>query len=584
MKRIMSMLVACSAMLFSVTAFEQNGFADSVETSGVLNASGGVRFPDGIVQSSACGACAELLPIERGGTGGDTASEARANLGVPAIVLPNTFTLGPQTLLSGGAGLNALIVQGAVGQSANLQEWRDSGGTALVSVGSGGDINLPATAVVRSGGALFIHNNSNGGFFAGKNTGNQTMSGCCNTASGELAFDANITGHNNTASGYLALSSNTTGNYNIAIGRAALVLNTEGEGNSAIGYYSISNNISGNYNTALGFQSLYNTTSSHSTAIGANTLFSNTEGGFNTAIGSNSLNANSKGSYNTASGYQALKGNTTANNNTAMGARALLTQSYSNSDTAWESHNTAVGFDALYTNQPTSTTNGHHNTAVGSEALRQNTTGNYNTAVGRHALYDNTTGLYHTAVGAYALDNNTDGQHNTALGVDAGFTNVNGDNNTYIGYLADASENNFSNATAIGYNAIVTASNMVRIGNASVTIIEGKVPFTSPSDIRLKEDVREITRGLDFIKALRPVQFRMKSGNERIDFGFIAQDIEALLGTDYNVLGIGGDADRTLSLRYTDFIAPMVKAIQEQQGMIEQLKAEVAELKRMLGK
>jgi len=212
MRRKMSMLIACSAMLFSVTAFEQKGFADSVETSGVLNASGGVRFPDGIVQSSACGACAELLPIDHGGTGGDTASAARANLGVPAIGLPNTFTLGPQTLLSGAAGLNALIVQGAVGQSANLQEWRNSGGTTLVSVGSGGDINLPAPAVVRSSGALFIHSTTDGGFFAGRNAGNQTMSGQCNTAIGEYAFDENTTGHNNTAAGYLALTSNTTGN------------------------------------------------------------------------------------------------------------------------------------------------------------------------------------------------------------------------------------------------------------------------------------------------------------------------------------------------------------------------------------
>ena len=267
-----------------------------------------------------------------------------------------------------------------------------------------------------------------------------------------------------------------------------------------------------------------------------------------------------------------------------MGARALFTQSYSNVDTAWDSHNTAVGFDALYTNQPTATSNGHHNTAVGSEALRQNTTGNYNTAVGRHALYNNGLGLYNTAVGAYALDSNTDGQHNTAVGLDAGFNNVSGDNNTYIGYLADTTGDNFSNATAIGYGAIVTASNMVRIGNASVTVIEGKVPFTSPSDIRIKKDVEEIGQGLDFIKALRPVQYRLKSGNERIDFGFIAQDIEALMGTDYNVLGIGGDADRTLSLRYTDFIAPMVKAIQEQQQIIELLKAEVAELKRIVGK
>ena len=76
----------------------------------------------------------------------------------------------------------------------------------------------------------------------------------------------------------------------------------------------------------------------------------------------------------------------------------------------------------------------------------------------------------------------------------------------------------------------------------------------------------------------------MKEGNDRIDFGFIAQEVEALLDTDYNILGIGQDSDRTLSLRYTDFIAPMVKAMQEQQEMIELLKSEVAELKRILAK
>lgn len=63
-----------------------------------------------------------------------------------------------------------------------------------------------------------------------------------------------------------------------------------------------------------------------------------------------------------------------------------------------------------------------------------------------------------------------------------------------------------------------------------------------------------------------------KEDGDRLNFGFIAQDIEALLGTNYNVLGIENDPDRSLSLRYTDFIAPLVKAVQEQQEIIEQQK------------
>lgn len=96
--------------------------------------------------------------------------------------------------------------------------------------------------------------------------------------------------------------------------------------------------------------------------------------------------------------------------------------------------------------------------------------------------------------------------------------------------------------------------------------------WSTLSDMRHKKDIQDITQGLDFINALRPVEYRLIQGNDRVDFGFLAQDVEALLGTDYNVLGIGGDQGRTLTLRYNDFIAPMVKAMQEQQEIIEQQK------------
>ena len=158
---------------------------------------------------------------------------------------------------------------------------------------------------------------------------------------------------------------------------------------------------------------------------------------------------------------------------------------------------------------------------------------------------------------------------------------------------APASADNLINATALGYSAVVNGSNRVRIGNTYVSQIGGNVGWSNLSDIRGKADIAEITLGLDFINSLRPVEFRLIDGNDGLDMGFIAQDIETLLGTTYNILGIGGDAERTLSLRYTDFIAPMVKAIQEQQtqidvqqevierqdGLITELQSAVAALK-----
>jgi hypothetical protein len=243
----------------------------------------------------------------------------------------------------------------------------------------------------------------------------------------------------------------------------------------------------------------------------------------------------------------------------------------------------------LYSNEPTSSDNGIYNTAVGSLALSANTTGHRNTATGYQALYSNTSGYGNTATGHYALYSNT-GAYNTAYGTSALAGNTTGNDNTAIGYGADVAQHNLTNATAIGNLALVNASNKVRIGNSSVTVIEGQVAWSWPSDLRIKKDIEDIDYGLEFVKQLRPVQYKLKEGNDRTDFGFIAQDIEALLGTGYNILSIGEDAARSLSLRYTDLIAPMVKAMQEQQEIIEAqadkikgLESRLARLEALLG-
>jgi hypothetical protein len=253
------------------------------------------------------------------------------------------------------------------------------------------------------------------------------------------------------------------------------------------------------------------------------------QGANNTSIGYQSLRSNTTGYYNTANGYSSLRSNTTG------------------------SSNTASGYESLY----------------------PNTTGSANTASGTESLYSNTTGSYNTASGSSSLGSNTTGWDNTAIGEGAGYTNTTGSNNTFLGYAADAAFTFLTNATALGYNAVVNASNKVRIGNSTVTVIEGQVAWSIPSDVRLKENIRDLDLGLDFVLQLRPVSFTMKQGNGRTDMGFLAQDVEAVLGDDYNVLGIGGDQDRTLSLRGTDLIAPLVKAIQEQDATIKAQQARI---------
>lgn len=234
------------------------------------------------------------------------------------------------------------------------------------------------------------------------------------------------------------------------------------------------------------------------------------------------------------------------------------------------------------------TTTGIDNTALGYNALGSNTTAGGNTAIGRGALFTQTIGAgsvtVNTAVGYQSLYNtNGDGgttpigKWNSAIGYLSGSTNTTGSYNTFIGSTSDASLGSLTNATAIGYGAIVNASNKVRIGNTSITVIEAQVGLTAVSDRRLKDNIKAIDFGMDFIKKLKPVSYQLKGFDGRENWGFIAQDIEEIVGTNRAVLTISQDSSRSLGLRYTDFIAPMVKAMQEQQQEIEELKAKLKE-------
>jgi hypothetical protein len=306
-------------------------------------------------------------------------------------------------------------------------------------------------------------------------------------------------------------------------------------------------------------------------------------GSHNAAIGYLSLNANTTGSDNTASGADSLNSNTTGSENTASGFQSLL-----NNTTGYS--NTASGADSLASN-----TTGDGNTATGVASLFFNTTGSYNTAIGFVSLFDNISGHDNVAVGVASLNANTTGIYDTAVGSDAGnrdetitgyagtdvtlVPNQTGNYNTFIGRGTGATTQ-VGNCTAVGVDAYCTATNQVRLGNYHVSSIGGEVAWSALSDARAKTDIRDLDLGLDLIMKLRPVTYRLRSGNGKTDLGLVAQDVETVLGNSYNVVDVGGDPDRTLSLRYTELIAPLVRAIQEQQAQIEAKDARIAALEK----
>jgi hypothetical protein len=199
--------------------------------------------------------------------------------------------------------------------------------------------------------------------------------------------------------------------------------------------------------------------------------------------------------YNTSWGYLGLSQNTTGRRNVAVGSQALTANTTGQ-------NNTAIGTQSLMINTTTS-----YNTAIGYQTLTKNI-GSGNTAVGDQALYNNNLGSYNVAVGFSALAFITDASSNTGLGYNTLSSLTTGFYNTAIGYDANVSTGTLTNATALGSGVTVNASNKVRIGNSGVTVIEGQVPFTTPSDGRYKYNVKEDVKGLDFILQLRPVTYQ----------------------------------------------------------------------------
>jgi len=133
----------------------------------------------------------------------------------------------------------------------------------------------------------------------------------------------------------------------------------------------------------------------------------------------------------------------------------------------------------------------------------------------------------------------------------------------------------------------------------------------SSSDKRMKSDISNSKLGLDFINKLNPVSYRFNDKN-RTHYGLISQEVRDVLksvGVNFNGEKTDGFAgycydfieaknqkiDDTgkieveeseekdiYSLRYSEFIAPMIKAIQELSTKVTEQQAEIDNLKSQI--
>jgi hypothetical protein len=305
-------------------------------------------------------------------------------------------------------------------------------------------------------------------------------------------------------------------------------------------------------NTAEGTNALLSlTTGQNNTAVGVNSLSSTTTGGWNTAIGAGALRFNT-GVENTAVGFQALFNNTTGISNTANGYQAL----FSNIDGFT---NTANGAFALANNRIAD-----NNTATGYGALYRNT-GMQNTADGAYALSSNTLGHDNTATGYTALSGNSTGNDNTATGVNALQNNTTGFRNTAIGSSALVLNDVGVANTAVGWRALQLNSgngNSTAVGASALGNSTGfeNTALGTNAGVNLTDGVFNIDIGAEVVgvagesKTIRIGTTQTRTFIAGISGATVTGGVGVIVGTD------GKLGTVVSSARFKEAIQPMDKA------------------------
>jgi hypothetical protein len=148
----------------------------------------------------------------------------------------------------------------------------------------------------------------------------------------------------------------------------------------------------------------------------------------------------------------------------------------------------------------------------------------------------------------------------------------------------------------------------MKLGSSSArwTQLYADTSTISTSDVNLKTDIVDTPLGLDFIKSLRPIQYKWKKTDGGKDGvrdhqGLIAQEVKAILDArsetnaseqamwcDFSVDGVEDeivdqdDPEKTITmpaptdqaLRYSELIGPIIKAVQELSIQMEENKCQ----------
>ena len=131
------------------------------------------------------------------------------------------------------------------------------------------------------------------------------------------------------------------------------------------------------------------------------------------------------------------------------------------------------------------------------------------------------------------------------------------------------------------HNAIVFYKGDTQAGRGNINVTTSGVTYNSTSDYRLKENIVPIQNGIDRLMQLKPSKFNwIETGHE--SEGFIVHELQevfpdAVIGEKDAVYASTGNI-KAQSVDYGRITPLLVKAIQEQQSLIESLQNRLAAL------
>jgi hypothetical protein len=375
----------------------------------------------------------------------------------------------------------------------------------------------------------------------------------------------------NTVVGYQAALNNTSGANNVAFGNTAFYANSTGSQNVAIGGAALQANTTASSNTAVGYQAGYsNTTAPYCVFLGSTAGYSNTTGAANVCIGN-------------GAGYSSV----TSTSNVIIGSGV-----YGSTNGA--------GY---------ATTSGL-NTFIGAGAGSSVTTGGKNTILGNYT--GNQGGLDIRTASNYIVLSDGDGNPrqvidssgNLLVGTTSGTENrLYKSSSTYSTRIENTSTSTGSTlllqsgrAAGTGFTNIECyangALNFQVLGNGNVQNTNNS--YGAISDVKLKENIVDALPKLAEMMQVKVRNYNL-IGETTKQLGVVAQELETVFPNmidetpDYEDV-ITTDEDgkettervltgtKTKSVKYSVFVPMLIKAMQEQQAIIESLNARLTAL------